>query len=192
MFTGIITHLGSVTNFDSSRIHIVAPADLMPKLTLGMSIAINGVCFTVVENTGKEFVVEYMPETKAKTNLQYIDVGSKTNLELPATPATMLAGHIVQGHVDCIGQIESITPEGNSSILKITIPKEFAKYIVNKGSIAMNGISLTVIEAGKDYFTVGIIPHTWEVTMLHTVKQGDYVNIETDILGKYLERLQEN
>lgn len=121
--------------------------------------------------------------------LGYLKINDPVNLELPATPSTFLSGHIVQGHVDGISKLLDIEPSGNSRILKLSIVSSIAKYLVKKGSVAVNGISLTVMETGKKKFTVGIIPYTWDNTMLHTVKIGDLVNIEVDILAKYVSRL---
>jgi len=130
-----------------------------------------------------------MPETIKKTILGSLQKNELVNLELPMTPESFFAGHIVQGHIDDTGVVADIAPEGNSRLMKITVLPEVGKYIVEKGSIALNGISLTVIKAGKTYFTVGIIPHTWTNTMLQKIKTGDMVNIETDILAKYIKKL---
>jgi riboflavin synthase len=189
MFTGIITHVGKVSEKTSSRVTIEAPTDLMQKLTLGMSIAVNGICLTVTTYNEKSFSIDFMPETAKRTTIQYTNVQDLVNLELPATSETFLAGHIVQGHVDCVGKVTSIKKQGNSQIFTFSNPEENTRYIVEKGSIAVNGISLTVIDVGQDYFTVGIIPHTWDKTMLHKAKVGNFVNIELDILAKYLEKL---
>jgi riboflavin synthase len=123
------------------------------------------------------------------TALQHWIKDDCVNLELPATPTTLLSGHIVQGHIDCIAKIDKISVEGNSQIFQFAIPKNISKYLVKKGSICVNGISLTIINCSDDFFTVGIIPHTWEKTMLHTTKIGDLVNIEVDVLAKYIEKL---
>lgn len=189
MFTGIITHLGKIVNKSSNQLKIKTDDDLIKKLKTSDSISINGICLTVV-NVGKDnFKVDIMPETMQKTNLQNIKVSDLVNLESPATPNSFLAGHLIQGHVDGVAKLKGIIKKGNSHILNFSIPQTLSRYIVEKGSIALNGISLTVIEAGKDYFTVGIIPYTWDKTMLHTLKLGDFVNIEVDILAKYIERL---
>lgn len=111
------------------------------------------------------------------------------NLELPATPTTLLSGHIIQGHIDGVAKLVNITKQENSYILKFSLPTNLAKYLAKKGSIAVNGISLTVIEAGKEFFTVGIVPYTWDNTTLKNIETGDSVNIEVDILAKYIEKL---
>lgn len=189
MFTGIITHLGELRKVNNSAYTISSDRSFLVKLAKGESVSINGICLTVVDKSKDSFSVDCIPETKLKTNIKYLKVGNIVNLELPATANSFLSGHIVQGHIDGIDKLKSIKKQGNSHILKFSISKGLSKYIVNKGSITVNGISLTVIEISKDFFTVGVIPHTWIKTMLHTIKLGDYVNIEVDILAKYLEKL---
>lgn len=189
VFTGIVTHLGRIKEKTSTRLIITTDHDLLDKVTLGMSVAVDGICLTAVAFDETSFTIDFMPETAAKTNIQQLNVGALVNLELPATSQTFLAGHIVQGHVDAIGTIQVITKEGNSRIFTIAIPESIEKYIVEKGSITVNGISLTVITVTKNTCTVGIIPHTWERTMLHTAHEGDIVNLEVDVLAKYLEKL---
>lgn len=154
-----------------------------------MSIAINGICLTVVASDEGTFRIDFMPETAKKTSIHTLGKNDIVNLELPATPETLLAGHIVQGHVDATGTINIIEKEGNSYLFTITIPESLNKYIVEKGSITINGISLTVISLQNNQFTVGIIPHTWKNTMLHTAKSSDLVNLEVDIIAKYIEKL---
>lgn len=168
---------------------ISADRDLLSNVSLGMSVAVDGICLTVVAFDGLAFTIDFMPETAAKTNIQGLKKGSVVNLELPATSQTFLAGHIVQGHVDAVGSIKSIVEEGNSRIFTISIPAAIEKYIVEKGSITINGISLTVIDVTKGSLKVGIIPHTWDQTMLHTARKGDTVNIEVDVFAKYVEKL---
>ena len=190
MFTGIITHLGMLKEKNSDTLIIKTPQDLYKKLSVGMSVAVDGICFTV--NALKEpceFTVTFIPETKNKTNIKYLKKKDLLNLELPVTLETLFAGHIVQGHVDNVSRVLSIESEGNSRIFTFSIGPSISKYLVDKGSVAVNGISLTVIQAMDNRFTAGIIPHTWTHTMLHQVKIGDHVNIEVDILAKYLEKL---
>lgn len=189
MFTGIITHLGKIIEKKETQLIIETDNTLISKLTNGMSVSVSGICLTVVAFDDKSFSIDFMPETAQRTNIQYLNLDDLVNLELPATSETFLAGHIVQGHVDAVAEIISIEEEGNSHLFKFGIPYEISKYIVEKGSISVNGISLTVIDITDEYFTVGIIPHTWEETMLHKSKKGDYVNIEVDVLAKYLEKL---
>jgi len=190
MFTGIITHLGRVFNNKSKTSLIIkTDKDFLTRLEKGVSVAIDGICLTVVTYNKNCFEVNVISETANRTNIRYLQLENLVNLELPTTANSFLSGHIVQGHIDGTGRLQSITKKNNSHILKFSIPNSLSKYIVEKGSIAVNGISLTVIEAAKNYFTVGIIPHTWKKTMVHTMKIGDFVNIEVDILAKYLEKL---
>lgn len=200
MFTGIITHLGKLTKKKAAVFTFSADQDFCRKIKKGTSIAINGVCLTTLNKTSfllrnkpirTHFSIEIMPETQNKTMLMFLKIGDLVNLELPVTPQTFLSGHIVQGHIDDISKLLNIKIQGNSRILKFSTSPAFSKYIVPKGSIAINGISLTVIEARKDCFTVGIISYTWNNTMLHTMKIGSFTNIEVDILAKYLEKLTE-
>lgn len=190
MFTGIVTHLGKLRKRDNAQFTFAVGKSFVNKLEQGTSVSVNGVCVSVCEEPSENsFTVEIMPETALKTMLKDLVLGDIVNLELPMTAKDMFGGHIVQGHVDCVGTLKSIVPEGNSKILRIAVPKDTSRYIVAKGAICVNGISLTVIEAGKDFFTVGIIPYTWEQTMLSEVKEGDGLNIEVDVLAKYMERL---
>jgi len=200
MFTGIITNLGKLINKEQSVFTFQTDASFCRKVKNGTSVAVNGVCLTVVASLTPGvkhvqtpgvgiFSITVMPETARKTMLDSLQIHDLVNLELPVTPETFLSGHIVQGHADRIGIIKTIEEEENSKILTIEIPEVLNKYIVEKGSITVNGISLTVIHSEKIYFTVGIIPYTWKHTMLHKIKIGDAVNIEVDIIGKYVEKL---
>lgn len=191
MFTGIVTNLGEISKREKNSLSVKTNKKLLGKLSKGLSIAIDGICLTITSKSKDQFSVDFIPETEARTNLKYLKRGSLVNLELPATPETFFSGHLVQGHIDAVAKLENITKDGNSYILKLIIHPSLSRYIVTKGSIAVNGISLTVIKSEKNYFTVGIIPYTWKNTMLHTIKIGDFVNVEVDILAKYLERLFE-
>ncbi|MBI5452135.1 riboflavin synthase [Candidatus Gottesmanbacteria bacterium] len=189
MFTGIVTHLGKVASITDTNLTIRTDKDFLSRLEKGGSVAIDGICLTVVSNNYDSFTVNIMPETANRTNIQYLQSGNLVNLELPTTANSFLSGHIVYGHIDGTGRLRGIFKKNNSYILKFSISKSLSKYVVEKGSIAVNGISLTVIEATKNYFTVGIIPHTWEKTTLRTIKVGDFINVEVDIVAKYLEKL---
>lgn len=189
MFTGIIAQIGTVQKKRNDSLVISAEKDFLKFFSVGLSISINGICLTVVSFDTKTFTINFMQETTDKTNIGSLKARDIVNLELPATIDTFLSGHIVQGHVDCVATIEKIAVDGNSHVFVFSIPKEFTKYLVAKGSITVNGISLTIIESKEDTFSVGIIPHTWEKTMLHTAKVGDSVNIEVDVLAKYIEKL---
>lgn len=190
MFTGIISHTGKFINKKNQVFNFRAEESICKKLAEGASIAVNGVCLTVCKKLLKtSFSIAVMPETIKKTMLGSLQENELVNLELPMTPEGFFAGHIVQGHIDGTGVVTDIAPEGNSRLMKITVSQEVSKYIVEKGSIALNGISLTVINGEKTFFTVGIIPYTWKYTMLQQIEIGDRINIETDIIAKYLEKL---
>lgn len=189
MFTGIIENLGKLEKNKGPSFVFSASSAFCNKIKKGTSVAINGVCLTTVKKPSKTtFLVDVMPETQDKTMLGQLKTKDIVNLELPATLNTFLSGHLVQGHVDGVGVLKSVAVEGNSSILKIQTGSEILEYVVKKGSVTLNGISLTVVVVGRNYFTVAIIPFTWENTMLSKIKVGDYLNIETDILGKYLKK----
>jgi riboflavin synthase len=190
MFTGIISHLGTIKNKHDTFIEIAAPVAFCNKLQKGTSVAVNGVCLTVLKKPKSNiFTVEVMPETLQRTVLGNISLNDLLNLELPITAESFLSGHIVQGHIDGTGKIQNISEDGNSALVTITCPKQLSKYIIEKGSVAINGVSLTIIEVTNESFTVGIIPFTWEHTIFHTLEIGDSVNIETDIFAKYVEKL---
>ena len=180
MFTGIITNLGKLKKKNGSVFIFEADRKFCRKLGSGASVAVNGTCLTIFEKpTLTSFSVELMPETLNRTMFKHIKLNEPVNLELPLSPAAFLSGHLVQGHIDGVAQLKKFTKKGNSLILQFSLPE----------NIGVNGISLTVALATKSYFTVGIIPYTWTNTMLKTIKIGNFVNIETDILAKYLEKL---
>jgi riboflavin synthase len=189
MFTGIISELGRVQAKEGELFTFRAPRAFVKKLENGTSVSINGTCLTVTKVDGTTFSVEIMPESQRRTMLGFLKKYDVVNLELPVTPETVLSGHIVQGHVDGIGEIAAIEDDGISKRITVSVPKELQKYIVEKGSIALNGISLTVISIEEDQCTVGIIPFTWSNTMLHTLHIGDAINIETDVFAKYVEKM---
>ena len=189
MFTGIINNVGKIKTITKNRLIVGAESELLSQLTDGMSVAVNGICLTVVSFDKTSFAIEFMPETQRKTNIASLQENSLVNLELPASPHTFLAGHIVQGHVDGTASIQEIKNKGNSRLITLSAEKGLGKYIVAKGSIALNGISLTIIDIIDDVFTVGIIPYTWDNTMLHSVAVGTVVNVEVDIVAKYVEKL---
>lgn len=188
MFTGIIMHMGRFIKQNKEGFIFEVPPNLAKQITTGLSIAIDGVCLTVKKKINTTIYVDVMEETLKKTILGNLKSKSLVNLELPVTTETFFSGHIIQGHIDEVARLKGVLKKGNSYILRLSIPNNLSKYIVKKGSIAVNGISLTVIEAGKNYFTVGIVPYTWDKTMLHIIKTGDFVNIEVDILAKYVDR----
>jgi len=190
MFTGIISNLGEIKSFQNSLITVKADRSLIKQVKNGDSVAVNGGCLTVIDKRADLFQVEVMPETLKRTALGGLKSGDIVNLELAMKAADRFAGHIVQGHIDGVATVKSIKQKGNSRLFTFEVPKQLGRYIVEKGSIAVNGISLTVIDASNKTFTVGIIPYTWRHTMLSSAKVGDRVNIEVDILAKYLEKLE--
>lgn len=180
--------MGKLEVIEKNCFTFSAQKSLINKLKKGESIAINGVCLTVIKKEKNRFSVEVMPETRKRTMLGELHLGNYVNLELPLSPNSFLSGHIVQGHINGIAKIVSIVKEKNSWIFKFKTRKNLSKYLIEKGSVAVNGISLTVIESSKDFFTVGIVPYTWKNTMLKYSKVGDKVNIEIDVIAKYVEK----
>ncbi len=191
MFTGIITHTGKVADIFRSEIKIRTSNSLMRKLDTGTSISVNGICLTVTEKKNDSFTADVMPETRVRTNVRYLKRGKLVNLELPTTPNSFLSGHLVQGHIDGTVRLEHIIKKETSRILKFSLPPMLSKYVVEKGSIAVDGIALTVVEAKRSYFRVGIIPHTWHTTAIHELRVSDAANIEVDSIAKYVEKLMQ-
>jgi riboflavin synthase len=191
MFTGIIKKVSVVEKSfqkkESLFVEIRKPKGW--KIWLGQSIAINGVCSTVKSIFKSSFVVEYMPETIKKTTVGQYAKGSLVNLETSLKLSDLLDGHLVQGHVDTTGKILEVKKVKESILLKIKILASFMKFVADKGSVAIDGISLTVVETGKDWLSVSLVSFTLENTNLGSVKIGDRVNIETDVLAKYLAKL---
>ncbi len=190
MFTGIIEEIGEIKSFQrtasGSAVVEVFCRKILEDIKLGDSIAINGVCQTVVEFTLNFFKVEVSPETLAVTNFSELHAGIPVNLERALTPATRMGGHIVQGHVDLTGRLLKV--EKLDNFYNMYFETTDTKYIVKKGSIAVNGISLTVADVNETCFKIAVIPHTFENTTLKLLKTGESVNIETDILGRYVEK----
>jgi riboflavin synthase len=195
VFTGIVEELGEITAVenlgDASRFRLRGPV-VTEGAQHGDSIAVNGVCLTVVEHEGDDFTADVMQETLKRSSLGALGVGSRVNLERPTAVGSRLGGHIVQGHVDGTGQVLSRTPSEHWEIVKVSLPADLARYVVEKGSITVDGISLTVVEAGPDHFTVSLIPTTLDLTTLGLKQPGDPVNLEVDIVAKYVERLLAN
>jgi riboflavin synthase len=183
MFTGIVEEMGSVAAFEGTRLRIAAGV-VLEDVQLGDSIAVNGCCLTLVAQGDGWWEADVSEETLARTSLRGITVGSPLNLERSVRLADRLGGHLVQGHVDGVGEVVQPVPD-----LQVRIPEALMKYVVEKGSITVDGVSLTVVAPTVDTFTVAIIPHTSEVTTLGTKRPGDRVNIEVDVLAKYVERL---
>ena len=184
MFTGIIEEVGRLKNLDGGRIEI-ACEKILSDMTIGDSIATNGICLTVVDFGADYFAADVMPETLRRTSL----ADKNFNLERAVKVGDRLGGHIVNGHIDGVGKVMSIRPEGNALIIDVAAERSLLRQIASKGSVALDGISLTVVEAGADSFSVSMIPHTREVTNFKFKRVGSLVNIETDVLAKYVERL---
>ena len=192
MFTGIIEELGRVRSIEQrgENAYIVIDAQIVTEGTNhGDSIAVNGVCLTALDIHEDSFAADVSRETLQRSTLGNLKPGTPVNLERSVTPATRLGGHIVQGHVDARGQFVSVEDHGESWTVRISFPPEIARYLVFKGSVAVEGISLTIANLAADYFEVAIIPKTREVTNLSHLKPGDSVNLEVDVIGKYVERL---
>ena len=192
MFTGIIEELGKIAGVDhgenGARIKISATVVTADSRD-GDSIAVNGVCLTALDVNKDSFSADVSPETLARSTLGALAPGSPVNLERAVTPQTRLGGYIVQGHVDATGTFVSAVEEGDFWTVRIGFSPEMSKYLVFKGSVAVEGISLTVANLGKDFFEIAIIPKTWEVTNLSSLKPGDHVNLEADVIAKYVERM---
>lgn len=192
MFTGLVEELGSIRTVETreagSRITVAAQV-VMSDISNGDSIAVNGVCLTALDVTTDSFAMDVSPETLNRTTLGGLTAGSPVNLERAVTPTTRLGGHMVQGHVDGRGTFISAEPEGDFWTVRIGFPPELGRYFVPKGSVAVEGISLTIAKLVKDHFDIAIIPKTWEMTNLSSLNPGDAVNLEADVIAKYVERM---
>ena len=188
MFTGIVEEVGTVSVCQEYGLSVKAKK-VTEDLRLGDSIAVNGTCLTVVEFDESQFRVDLAPETLRRTSLGELEVGRRVNLERPLAVSDRLGGHIVQGHVDAAGRVMSIRPEGDCFIFRIRTPKRLMPYVVEKGFIALDGISLTVVKKGAASFTVSVIPYSLSNTNLEEKSAGHRVNLEVDILAKYVESL---
>lgn len=192
MFTGLVEEMGVVEAIEhgerSARLTVTAPT-VHQGANLGDSIAVNGCCLTVVAHAGNRLTFDAIPETLARTNLGALQPGDAVNLERPLAVGARLGGHFVQGHIDGVGQVRTVTPEENAVVLEIEMPPALRRYFVEKGSVTVDGVSLTVAEVRPETFTVWTIPHTREITTLGRRSVGDRVNLECDLLGKYIERL---
>ena len=188
MFTGIIEEVGSVHSIGGGRLTVRA-SRVLQDVQLGDSIAVNGVCLTVTRFDSGSFDADVMPETIRRTSLAELKKGSPVNLERALTLQSRLGGHIVSGHIDGVGTIRSMKEESNAILMKISADKNILRHIVEKGSVALDGISLTVAEVTDSDFTVSLIPHTRQVTKKKKKKAGSVINIENDVIGKYVEKL---
>lgn len=192
MFTGIIEELGQISslekNANGAKIRIFAKI-VTKDTNEGDSIAVNGVCLTALDVKSDSFTADVSQETLQKSTLGKLKNGAKVNLERAVTPNTRLGGHIVQGHVDSRGKFVSAVQSGDFWTVRVSFPRDIGQYLVYKGSISVEGISLTIAELGADYFEIAVIPKTWELTNLSTLKSGDQVNLEADVIAKYVERI---
>jgi len=194
MFTGLIAELGRITAIEkgeSSAVFTIAAPGLISQIALGDSVAVNGVCLTATSISGETFTADVMVQTLTVTSLAQLAVGSPVNLELAALLNTRMGGHMVQGHVDGVATVVALTAGEKWAQFDITVPEKLAKYIVNQGSICLDGVSLTVgeINDANNVVTVWLIPETLERTNLSTLKPGNLINVEVDVLAKYVERL---
>lgn len=192
MFTGIIQQVGAIESVSLSggtgTLRIRA-AEWTPPLTIGESVAVEGVCLTLTEQRGNTLAFDLLRETLDRTNLGRKKMGDRVNLERALRVGDPLGGHFVTGHVDATGAVRKITPAGRDWILEIACAPEWMAQMIPKGSIAVSGVSLTLVDVMRDGFTVHLIPHTWSNTSLSALRPGDAVNLETDMLGKYVQRL---
>lgn len=192
MFTGIVEELGEVVAVeelpDAARFRLRGPA-VTEGARHGDSIAVNGVCLTVVDHEGQEFTADVMAETLDRSSLGGLGPGDRVNLERPTAVGGRLGGHLVQGHVDGTGEILARKPSDNWEVVTVSLPEDLGRYVVEKGSITVDGVSLTVVTAGADFFTISLIPTTLTLTTLGFKEPGDKVNLEVDVVAKYVERL---
>jgi len=194
MFTGIIEDLGKVIELikEKNNLHLTIESEISKELKIDQSVAHNGVCLTVVSKIGNKYTVTAIDETLAKTNLGGLTLGAAVNLERAMKLGDRLDGHIVQGHVDQIGVCENIKEENGSWQFRFSYDDSLGNVTIEKGSITINGVSLTVVNSKKNSFSVAIIPYTYEHTTFNKLKEGDEVNLEFDVLGKYIKRIYES
>jgi riboflavin synthase len=191
LFTGLVQDLGTVVDVDATGegVTLAVRTRLAGELAEGDSIAVDGVCLTATAIADGGFRAEVMHETLRRSALSATAQGSGVNLELPLRASDRLGGHIVQGHVDGLGSVRELRDEGFARVVTVAAPPELLRYVVAKGSIAVNGVSLTVVDVGDDWFTVSLIPETLERTTLGATEPGTPVNLEVDVLAKYVEKL---
>lgn len=192
MFTGLIEELGTVRSANSVGGNLVLEIEasiLAPQMSVGDSVNIQGACQTVVAHESDWFRVNTIAESLSRTNLGQLIAGQIVNLELAMKPDNRLGGHIVSGHIDCLGQVKSIRRIEGSWEIAVTFPDKYSHLVVNKGSIAINGVSLTVTHASQGLLGVSLIPHSWEMTTFKYLSEGNQVNLEFDLIGKYVQKM---
>jgi riboflavin synthase len=191
MFTGLVADLGTVTAVEATAdgVRLAVRTALAPELSEGDSVAVNGVCLTATAIDGGRFSADVMHETLRRSSLAEVAEGAAVNLELPLRAHDRLGGHVVQGHIDGLGTVRDVREDGFARVVTIAAPADLLRYVVEKGSIAVDGISLTVAGIGDDWFAVSLIPETLERTNLGTAVPGQPVNLEVDVLAKYVEKL---
>jgi riboflavin synthase len=188
VFTGLVREVGGVVGFDGGRLTVSAPG-VASDARVGDSVSVDGVCLTVVARDDSTLSFDAVPETLGRTSLGGLGPGSRVNLEPALRAGEPLGGHYVQGHVDGVGTVRSVRPEGEGKRMAFGAPAELLRYVVEKGSIAVQGTSLTVAAVDGAGFEVALIPHTLEATTLGALEPGDHVNVETDVLAKYVDKL---
>jgi riboflavin synthase len=194
MFTGLVEETGRLKNKlkTGSGFQLAFTAEkVLDDLEIGSSISVNGCCLTVIKREGNTFSVDTIEETLKKTNLGALELNNRVNLERPLKADARLGGHFVLGHVDTTGTVVNIEELSNSHFMKISFAENFKKYLIYVGSVSIDGVSMTVAELGENWFGIGIIPFTWQETVFSDRKAGDKVNLEFDVLGKYVERIME-
>jgi riboflavin synthase len=189
VFTGLVQDLGEITAVDATSDGVRVAIATQLELAEGDSIAVNGVCLTATAVSEGHFAADVMNESLRRSSLGALEPGSRVNLELPLRAADRLGGHFVQGHVDGVGEISDLRDEGFSRVVTIGVPADLMRYVVEKGSISVDGVSLTVSALGDDWLQVSLIPETLERTILGEIDVGQTVNLEVDVLAKYIERL---
>jgi riboflavin synthase len=187
VFTGLVAGTGTIRSLQEGRLQVDSP--LAAELSPGDSIAVNGVCLTALDPTPEGFAADVMPETLRSSSLGPLGPGDEVNLELPLRASDRLGGHVVQGHADGTGTVEEVREEGFSRVVRVAAPAELLRYVVQKGSIAVDGVSLTVSAVDEQAFEVSLIPETLERTTLGSAAPGRAVNLEVDLLAKYVEKL---
>ncbi|UCE98165.1 MAG: riboflavin synthase [Dehalococcoidia bacterium] len=191
MFTGIVEEVGRIAVISVGKLTITA-SKVLQGMELGHSINVNGACLTVTEFNDNSISVDIMPETLVRTNIGVLHAGDPVNLERPLTLGKFLGGHLVQGHIDGTGKVISVIRKDTTNLLRVEAPPEILRYIVEKGFVAVDGISLTVVDVTDDSFTVSIVDYTLNNTVLNHRTSGDVVNLEVDIIAKYVERFNKN